>query len=496
MHTPEQLTIIEAARTSNVAVKADAGTGKTTTLKAISANFGFAHLALAFNATTAREMMDKLPPQAKPMTFHSFGWNLAKASGLFGSNINKVSKFKTANILKDDLNLSDDDMLQDTRSLIDTMAAHCIMPDYLSHLSAFDFVSRSDIAALAQQFPNADIDAVYGYWRIAIDRLVQKGEINFNEMLIAPVLFNITPRWIKDPRNYKSEIPVPRTVLVDECQDLSAVQHDLIRRIDPSRVIAVGDPNQAIYGWRGALTTSFEDIVSLFSCNVLPMTINWRCSRNVIAHANTLVPSITAHDGAPEGLVVDLDDIDLTAYGLGDAIICRNNAPLVKLGFRYIREHGRIPFMNKGADGDGSGFGYQIKSRYRKLRGDTVTAKLTDLERWYNKRVAKQTGSSADHTTDIYECVKAVLSHRGDLTTIDRMFGLGDDKGKPADVTLSTGHRAKGMEWTNVHFLRSDLIPSRRCTTPETIQQEQNLKYVIITRAKQNLDISGKPKED
>ena len=60
-------------------------------------------------------------------------------------------------------------------------------------------------------------------------------------------------------------------------------------------------------------------------------------------------------------------------------------------------------------------------------------------------------------------------------------------------VTLSSGHKSKGLEWDNVFFLNSHLIPSiyaqqmADAGDEGQMQQELNLKYVIITRAKKNL---------
>jgi superfamily I DNA/RNA helicase len=46
-------------------------------------------------------------------------------------------------------------------------------------------------------------------------------------------------------------------------------------------------------------------------------------------------------------------------------------------------------------------------------------------------------------------------------------------------ITLITGHKAKGLEWETVYFLDDWLIGQD--------EQEQNLRYVIATRARENL---------
>jgi superfamily I DNA/RNA helicase len=60
-------------------------------------------------------------------------------------------------------------------------------------------------------------------------------------------------------------------------------------------------------------------------------------------------------------------------------------------------------------------------------------------------------------------------------------------------VWLSTIHRAKGDEAERVYILRPDLLPHPRARTPQQQEQEQNLRYVAFTRAKEALSFVGGP---
>jgi superfamily I DNA/RNA helicase len=53
-------------------------------------------------------------------------------------------------------------------------------------------------------------------------------------------------------------------------------------------------------------------------------------------------------------------------------------------------------------------------------------------------------------------------------------------------VTLSSIHRAKGLEADNVVILEPELLAAR-ARDPEAFQQEKNLLYVALTRAKNHL---------
>jgi DNA helicase-2/ATP-dependent DNA helicase PcrA len=94
-----------------------------------------------------------------------------------------------------------------------------------------------------------------------------------------------------------------RVVVLDEYQDTSAAQARLLRELfsgaTPEQglghpVSAVGDPNQAIYGWRGAAARNIEDFGRHFPkgdgpASGYPLTINRRSERNIVAAASSLV---------------------------------------------------------------------------------------------------------------------------------------------------------------------------------------------------------------
>ena len=64
-----------------------------------------------------------------------------------------------------------------------------------------------------------------------------------------------------------------------------------------------------------------------------------------------------------------------------------------------------------------------------------------------------------------------------------------DTEGSPRKVlTLSTVHKAKGREWDRVYLYgRNRYMPSHYAKQAWEMQQENNLIYVAITRAKNEL---------
>jgi DNA helicase II / ATP-dependent DNA helicase PcrA len=100
-----------------------------------------------------------------------------------------------------------------------------------------------------------------------------------------------------------------RVVLLDEYQDTSVAQATMLSRLfgGGHAVTAVGDPNQAIYGWRGASVSNilrFADTFASGAADTFPLTISRRSDRRILEAANRLAePLYTAYAGQVVRLV-------------------------------------------------------------------------------------------------------------------------------------------------------------------------------------------------
>lgn len=115
------------------------------------------------------------------------------------------------------------------------------------------------------------------------------------------------------------KVPLPKVdcVLADEVQDFNACQIDVLSRLAEkgTRVIAVGDPYQAVYHFRGADSQAFSKLCNMLNesnrgAQTVLLPKNYRCSKAVIRYVreNTIVTDIVAHEGAPEGSVDEFAD--------------------------------------------------------------------------------------------------------------------------------------------------------------------------------------------
>ncbi|ODU77881.1 MAG: ATP-dependent DNA helicase [Microbacterium sp. SCN 71-21] len=85
-----------------------------------------------------------------------------------------------------------------------------------------------------------------------------------------------------------------RVVLLDEYQDTSVVQARLLAALfADTAVMAVGDPHQAIYGWRGASAGNLDDFPRAFvtrgACERFSLLTSWRNSADVLEIASALL---------------------------------------------------------------------------------------------------------------------------------------------------------------------------------------------------------------
>jgi len=444
-------------------------------------------LAVAFNKSIADELGSRLPSHITARTMNSLGYEVWRT---FVRKRLRLDSRKTYWIVKDLLAEEYPDL--DWRSIapVVRLAAaakvHGIIPTESPHASRahplrdntpelWDAMAEThdvdpDLIPIAQQALTISVDEAF------------TRRIDFDDQLYMPVLFVRPPQW-----------PKFRTILVDEAQDLNTLQHEMIANLlmqgGPAkdgrggrggRVIAFGDSHQAIYGFRGALYDSMALLRKRFSMTTLPLSASYRCPRTVIELAARDVPHITAAPGAPEGSVTHRDfEWTLDDFTAGDHILCRYNAPLVKLAMQFLKAKRPVQILGKDV---AAGFNAMIDRVARQPM--PVPTFLTKLNAHIEAEIERRKASE-DRLRDQQAALIALAD--GARTTEDLKAAIKAIFESPAPITLSSIHKAKGLEWSRVWFLNPNPIPAKRSATEEEFQQEHNLRYVGITRAKHDL---------
>lgn len=465
--TPEQLAIRDfvASGRGSLLVNALAGSAKSTTLEFCAQDIRTPAAALAFNTEIRASLRERLPENFEVVTFNSAG--LSAWGRYLGKVKLNTDGRKTYRLC---MHLGRGEFTRQVMALVNAAKNLGLVPDGNLRAKPSKVFYKDDaegwhaVQALAnvEELQDGAIDAA----REALVKstsLAFEGDIDFNDQIYMPCCFG--GMWKQFP-----------LIFVDEAQDLSALNHYMLRRMALKRVIAVGDRNQAIYAFRGASHKSLDDLGQIFKAEELRLTTCFRCSVAVVNEARQYTPDMNPASWAPPGSVTRLREWTLADIAPDSAVLCRNNSPLFALGFAFLAAGRPVNF-------NGKDLGFQIEKEMRSLSGGNNIFK-TALIQLLDEKIDRTAEDLRERLWDIREIIEAIPGEDTDAVSRNLSALLSAPSG---DVTLSSIHGSKGLEWGKVYFLDRWRIPSRYATTEEQIQQEMNLAYVGVTRAKLDL---------
>ena len=467
--TAEQKEIVKFVRdeTRNLAVIARAGTGKTSTIVQMAGAMREpSALCLAFNKAIAVEMEARLPDNCQSSTLNSLGH---RAWGDLVRARLQLDKDKNYRIVQKLLRSMDQKELSTWDDEIKSNLARIVVvgktagylpsgiPDTDPILTDKDFFDGIEyVLTETQQKLIADAS------RISWDEAIE-GTIDFNDQILCPTVHR--------KASFKSH-PI---TFVDEAQDLSSLNHRMVEKVvRNNRLVIVGDPCQAIYGFRGAEEDSMYILMSAFHMAERKLTISFRCDSSIIENVHWRAPDMKWREGAPEGSVVTMEAWSAKDIPDFAAVLCRNNAPLLGAFIQLLEAGRKVTLGNREAI-----------DRLVKILDSIGTAattqerafELIDLWERKSRRIRKDDGQASD-ITDVVLCLKAVCGMYDTLGEA-RNF-LAEARSSRGDVLLSTIHKSKGLEFDTVFILDVDLIAP--------VGQDRNVRYVAETRAKHTLN--------
>lgn len=493
-------------------ISAYAGTAKTTTLQLAAPGIRVPALALAFNKKIADDIRPRLPSNFTTKTLNSLGhaaWsrrpNMPSTIKIDDRKLGKLVT-QTARDFKIDLTSP---QWADILCLVKAAQLAGISPQNegqpLLADSKENWFSLTDLSPDEFEFHYDIAKAVL----VESNRLAKLGQISFDDQIYCPVILG--GFWPQFP-----------TVFVDESQDLSPLNHQMLSlTLRPGgRLVAVGDSRQAIYAFRGADSSSMDTMRRL-SSNWLDqaLTVTFRCPRRVVERQQQHAPGYTAWDGVLDGFIGNIETYQPAEGGRGQddlpfwtfddlksafsdlpssffvgsgpslAILCRNNAPLLSLAFKLLRRN--IGCIMLGRD-----IGKGLQTLSKKLAPDDstpITTLTNRISAWADHQrslaLANDNPTKAERISDQAQGLFAVVEGSspktaGELrTALDLLFSR-----TSGVVTLSSIHRAKGLEFDLVVHLDPWRIPSKwALKDPIQLQQEHNLLYVAETRTRHTL---------
>lgn len=485
-----QLAVFDFVKTGsgNAVVEAVAGSGKTTTiLSALNYTDKNAKVAfVAFNKRIATELGNRAPDHVHVSTLHSLGLqNIRNQFGkvkvdnrkfwyILNGQSEKLNTSKSTVAPLTQFTKSEQEVLDENGSVIKHIVSLLKMQVMEPTEQNMDWIcDRYGINT------NGERTTIYNAAELIFTISIKLNDVivDFNDMIHSPAIGQV--------QSEKFDF-----LFVDECQDLNKAQAKLVLASihENSRIVAVGDTAQAIYGFAGADTESISRLVKDLDAKILPLSICYRCPPNHIELAQQFVPQIQAFEGKENGTVAHLTFSQMMEIAKsGDLVMCRTNAPLVAPAFELIRRGIKAVVLGRDI---GTGLQSLCKKVAKHNSSSTLTELLYDLSEYreiqMRKLIASKKMTQAAKLDDQVDTIIA-LAHNAD--TIDGLYSKIDQvfDDREQGVVFSSIHKAKGCEADRTFILRPDLVPHKMATAEWEMEQERNLQYVMLTRSKSEM---------
>lgn len=480
----------------NLILEAVAGSGKTSTLLMMVAVMKGDVAFTAYNRAIAMEIAAKVgkittAARVKAGTFHSFGYG-AIMQACPKAKMDDKKVYRLMNTAKVPGGL--ERFVAQLVSLAKQNGVGVLTPFDRAE-SWWELVRHHDLETMLlsnpwkrDEFSEAELECMVKdgmrYAQTVLQLCIEdRSAFDFDDMIYLPLVYNARVRqydW----------------VLIDEAQDTNPARRALAKKMLKvgGRLVAVGDPHQAIYGFTGADADSLGLIAREFHTRTLPLSVTYRCPRAVVQLARTIVSHIDPAPNAAEGSVSVVSDGDFRKTILPtltgeDVVLCRNVRPLVDLAYSLIKQ-------GKGCHVEGREIGRGLMVLVNKwTRGvDTIDAYRERLTAYLahetSQLMAKGEETKAAAITDKVETLLVICGNLPDdaprstlAAEITKLFE-DTEPGQARTLTLSTIHKSKGREWARVYLYgRNKFMPSPFARQDWQHEQERNLAYVAVTRA-------------
>ena len=290
-------------------------------------------------------------------------------------------------------------------------------------------------------------------------------------------------------------------LVIDEAQDMGADDFRLVKalmqRNEDMRVIAVGDDDQNIYGFRGSNSAYFSSLIKDYNATRYEMTENYRSDETIVDYANRFlhkipnrlkinqIHSVSGRKGQvcakadPEQLISNLHHRGQTA------VLTQTNKQTLQIA-HLLKEQGKHVRLIQ--DTDGFYFINLAEIRYFLKQLKQCEGGVISKVAWENAKTSTEnnyaTSSCMDAIRRFFADFEATRSkfYYSDLHEFTLESNVEDFIATENDtVFVSTIHKAKGREFDNVHVMLSDLT--------HLDSDKMRTIYVGLTRARHNLYI-------
>lgn len=283
-------------------------------------------------------------------------------------------------------------------------------------------------------------------------------------------------------------------IFVDEAQDASPAQQAMVKRLmgRSTRLIVMGDRYQAINTWCGSDERAMDNFKKLGArWTELPLSTNYRCGKAILSNAMKIIEKykfdivLNPHDNAPDGEIIRNAHVEQIREN--DMVLCRHTYPLFQL-------YARLTEMGIRAEIRGENIAQRIltilscseNNNLEDIIKETAAMGLDGTELEDDDDIRGNTVMCYE-MCQIFKILSMSCNTKDDAKRyIEKAFITRNQSGV---VSLSTMHKAKGLEANNVFIAYPELLPSPMCQDEDgwQMEMEKNLEYVALTRAKNKL---------
>lgn len=261
-------------------------------------------------------------------------------------------------------------------------------------------------------------------------------------------------------------------ILFDESQDANPVMLDVILSQPNTQVIFAGDRFQQIYSWRGAVNA-----MTRVNFQQVEITQSFRFGQAIADIANKVINSYSDtvnHIKPIKGTDKECEIVTEKKGIVPNCIICRTNAGLIS---ETIQTLPHFPVFILGGPEPLISLIEGIESLQRGRKSNHHELRLFNTYDEFIEYTESPQGGG----------LKAILNIIKKHSFNDLLSLLYQTLSQPNDksITITTTHKAKGLEWPIVKLSNDFKYPSDY--TEHISQEETNILYVAVTRAQEKL---------